>query len=141
MKLYSLVRCLDNIQASFFYDKILIEIVKRGELSMAKSIQKLLSEEEKVEQQLKDLRKKIKAKKKEEENKLALKLGKILLKNEIDSEDKLEELLLLKKKEASSDNNEGKEKQMMFDDNDLLREIAHSHDSDYGGAPYNNKLL
>lgn len=30
---------------------------------------------------------------------------------------------------------------MMFDDDDLLREIAHSHDSDYGGTPYNNKLL
>ncbi|CAI3472645.1 hypothetical protein [Enterococcus cecorum] len=90
---------------------------------MAKSIQKLLSEEEKVEQQLKDLRKKIKAKKKEEENKLALKLGKILLKNKIDSEDKLEELLLLKKEEASSDNNEVKEEQMMFDEEDFFREI------------------
>lgn len=63
------------------------------------------------------------------------------MKNEIDSEDKLEELLLLKKEEASSDNNEVKEKQMMFDDEDLLREIAHSHDSDYGGTPYNNLLL
>ena len=44
---------------------------------MSKSIQKLLSEEEKVEQQLKELRKKIRTKKKEEEKKLALKLGKI----------------------------------------------------------------
>ncbi|MDZ5585304.1 hypothetical protein [Enterococcus cecorum] len=90
---------------------------------MNKSIKKLLSEEEKVERQLKDLRKKIKTKKKEEENKLALKLGKILLKNEIDSEDKLEELLLLKKEEASSDNNEVKEEQMMFDEEDFFREI------------------
>ena len=108
---------------------------------MKKTIKNLLDDEEKLEQQLKDLRKKIKAKKKEEENKLALKLGKILLKNEIDSEEKLENLLSLKKEESSSDNNEGKEKQMMFDDEDLLREIAHSHDSDYGSAPYNNKLL
>lgn len=108
---------------------------------MSKSIQKLLSEEEKVEQQLKDLRKKIKAKKKEEENKLALKLGKILLKNEIDSEEKLEELLSLKKEEDSSNNIEIKEEQMMFDDEDLLGEISYSHDSDYRGAPYNNLLL
>lgn len=108
---------------------------------MSKSIQKLLSEEEKVEQQLKDLRKKIKAKKKEEENKLALKLGKILLKNEIDSEEKLEELLSLKKEEDSSNNSEIKEEQMMFDDEDLFGEISYSHDSDYRGAPYNNKLL
>ena len=108
---------------------------------MSKSIQKLLSEEEKVEQQLKDLRKKIKAKKKEEEKKLALKLGKILLKNEIDSEEKLEKLLSLKKEASSSDNNEEKEEQIMFDDEDLLGEIPHSHDSDYGTVPYNNKLF
>lgn len=108
---------------------------------MSKSIQKLLSEEEKVEQQLKDLRKKIKAKRKEEEKKLALKLGKILLKNEIDSEEKLEELLSLKKEENSSYNSEIKEEQIMFDDEDLLGEIAHSHDSDYGTVPYNNKLF
>ena len=108
---------------------------------MSKSIQKLLSEEEKVEQQLKDLRKKIKATKIEEENKLSLKLGKILLKNEIDSEEKLEELLSLKKEEDSSNNSEIKEEQMMFDDEDLFGEISYSHDSDYRGAPYNNKLL
>lgn len=91
---------------------------------MDKSIQKLLSEEEKVEQQLKDLRKKIKAKKKEQEKKLALKLGKILLKNEIDSEEKLEELLSLKKGESLSNNTEVKEdEQIMFDEDDFFREI------------------
>ncbi|CAI3482487.1 hypothetical protein CIRMBP1284_02322 [Enterococcus cecorum] len=105
---------------------------------MKKNIKHLLNEEEKLEQQLKDLRKKIKAKKKEEENKLALKLGKILLKNEINSEEKLKDLLSLKKEEYSSDNNEEK---MMFDDENLLREIDHSHYRDYGGAPCNNKLL
>ena len=105
---------------------------------MKKNIKHLLNEEEKLEQQLKDLRKKIKAKKKEEENKLALKLGKILLKNEINSEEKLKDLLSLKKEEYSSDNNEEK---MMFDDENLLGEIDHSHYRDYGGAPCNNKLL
>ena len=136
---YFLLRTISIIYYPNFPFTVTIKDI--GGISMSKSIQKLLSEEEKVEQQLKDLRKKIKAKKKEEEKKLALKLGKILLKNEIDSEEKLEKLLSLKKEEDSSNNSEIKEEQMMFDDEDLLGEIAHSHYRDYGGAPYNNLLL